>query len=234
MADEEPSYMKEIEAIRQGQGETADALPKPTVAITYAPTDRAKCKESSCKQQILKGTLRILKTSMNENIGHNMAVSYHAECFFCKTMINARAWRYQLSESGNIEPPLEQFDDLADLDKEMVKNLVAKGNALKEEKASKPKSKKRTAKEDDEDAEDDQPHTEGSAAVKVEGEPSLATSKPKRTPRPTSKKSYLVSEEELNQYLNEEGVEEDDEDLKPKRKLKKNSKKAVDDDDDEF
>jgi hypothetical protein len=231
MGDEEPEYMKEIEAIRQGQGEGRDAPPKPTVAITYAPSDRAKCKESSCKGPISKGTLRILKTSVNENIGHNMAVSYHAECFFCKTMLNARAWRYLLSESGEIEPPLDQFEDLTDLDKETIKTLVAKGNALKEEKGSK-KGKKRPAKDADGD-DDDEDESVGKAGS-AESEPSLAATKPKRAARPASKKPDIVTEEELKQILSREGMEDfDEEDVKPKRKLKKKSKKAADDDEDD-
>ncbi|KAL5490807.1 hypothetical protein EMCRGX_G015992 [Ephydatia muelleri] len=87
--------------------------------IEYAKTGRSGCKK--CKQQIEKGVARIGKVAPNpfSDDGGDMKVWYHVKCMF-ETFKRARATTKKIESPAD----LEGFAELADTEKEEIKQLI--------------------------------------------------------------------------------------------------------------
>jgi len=119
-------------------------------SIEYAKTGRSSCKNSSCKSNIEKGSLRMGKIGKNpfsDDAEDTKTDWFHCDCIF-DALTRARSATKKIDSVDD----LEGFEELKDSDKQLVRDLVKR--YVDDGYKKKPAPKKRKSKKDDDD--DDQ------------------------------------------------------------------------------
>jgi len=110
--------------------------------VEYAKTGRAACKDTQCKQNIDKGSLRIgkLKANFFDPEGDKLVDWFHAECAF-NALTRARGATKRIDSSDD----LQGFEDITPEDQQLLESTIkryvdsgyAKSGGAKRKKASK-------------------------------------------------------------------------------------------------
>jgi len=191
-----------------------------TFKIEYAPTGRASCKDSKCKDKIDKDSLRIVKFSPKpERFGGDgsdvMSSNYHWKCFFA-TQKRMRAGSRKVEATSD----LDGWDDIKGADQTKVEALIKGGDAgeddddseADEKKAKKKKPAKKKAapkrkkKDDDEGGDEDD---EEEAPKKKKAKKEEKKEKPAKKKKASKKKKGSDDEDEGG---------DDEEEKTPKKK----------------